>query len=98
MTVVLGLMRTTALRHADVEQQHVWLRLPHELDDVLGAFDVGNDLEVVLHAEDRAEAIAKERVIIDDDDAASAGLDVHAILLLRTDSGCGSWARAGTTT
>jgi hypothetical protein len=52
-------------RHADVEQEQIGLQLPHELDDVLGAFDVGDHVDVVLHLKNRAQPIAEERVIVD---------------------------------
>src|SRR5436309_12666735 len=66
------------LWHPDVEEQDVGLGLPNQLHDVLGALGVCDHLDVVLHLEDRAQALAEQRVVIDDDEAESSRLSDHA--------------------
>src|SRR5262249_38827951 len=66
-----------ALGHADVEQQHVGPRLPDQLDDVLRALRVGDDLDVLLRLEAGAQPPAEQRVVVHDHYATFAWCDTH---------------------
>jgi competence protein ComEC len=52
-------------RHADVEHEHVGSGLPDQLDDVVGAVDVRDDLQPLLGVQHRPEPLAEERVVVD---------------------------------
>ena len=50
--------------HTDVEDQQVGTIAPDVLDDVLGAFEVRDDLEVLLGFQNGAQPLAEQRVVV----------------------------------
>ena len=67
-------------RHHEVEQDHVRVGARGGVDGGLAVAGLGDDLDVVLEVEERAQALAHDRVVVGEQDADHAGTSSRTVV------------------